>query len=880
MTIESDEEVEEEVAIDEPVVEQSASKKKRKKAKRKGGKGKKGNADEDSDAEMSSSFQFGDDGASGSFAEGGWNLQGVLEKVASQDRRYDGTGDLARRIERTRQRLRKEKRARSEEGSAQGEGGSAREMDGADDTEEELAGAGEAEDDADDGENGDGDDDGGDDRSEGGDDSEAEDDDEDEDVGGGDSDRVRTVRGSDAPLASAAASAFYDSVEATESSSRPDTLFTQLNLSRPILKGIEKMGFVTPTAIQAKAIPIALAGRDICGSAVTGSGKTAAFLLPALERLLFRPRDVPATRVLVVTPTRELAAQCHAMLLSLSRFAGITASLVSGGAKNVRAQASELRGRPDVVICTPGRMIDHLQNSASVHLDDLEILVLDEADRLLELGFRDEVEELVSHAPKRRQTMLFSATFSDGVEELMRLSLKRPVRVMADAHRSVAPRLVQEFVRIRNDMEEDRMAILAALLKRSFTTRSLVFFETRRQCHDARIRLGLLGIACLELHGDVTQSARLRALQQFRDGDGCDALLCTDLAARGLDVPGLRTVINYTMPRQRQTYVHRVGRTARAGCGGRAVTLVGEGRRHLMKEIVKSSEESGLVKARAVPPGIVESFRARLGDVAPEVSRILQEEYEERKLRIAEMEAQRAVNLVAHRDEIDARPAREWFQSNAQKKEAAERARRSALGLPDADAAGGAGGGGAAAAAPAVQPMPEVRMKDAGKKMPHRMTRKKRRRMEADRDMERATKEEERRVAAAEENGRSVNPRKRKAGIATQGDQQASARRVRKEAQSKKAKAEERTVAELAKRPAAHAWGDGGDAPTGFEEDLGKGGKKKKRSEQGAEEGGDQDGAGSGNRYGFTDFDPNKFLRRGGKLSNKSFKSKKRYKRR
>lgn len=266
-----------------------------------------------------------------------------------------------------------------------------------------------------------------------------------------------------------------------EKDNEGDIFFSHLNLSRPLMRGIESMGFVRPTPIQARTIPIALAGRDVCGSAVTGSGKTAAFLLPILERLLYRPSGVAVTRVLIIVPTRELAAQCHAMATSLARFCEppITMSLITGGTKNLRPQAAELRNCPDMVVCTPGRMLDHLRNSQGVHFDKLNVLVLDEVDRLLELGFKDEIEELVGSCPVERQSLLFSATMNTTVQSLVSLSLRRPVRVGVDVQGHVAGRLTQEFIRIKQSSEGDRAAILASLVSRTFTERVIVFFDTK-----------------------------------------------------------------------------------------------------------------------------------------------------------------------------------------------------------------------------------------------------------------------------------------------------------------------------------------------------------------------------------------------------------------
>ncbi len=258
------------------------------------------------------------------------------------------------------------------------------------------------------------------------------------------------------------------------------TTFQALNLSRPFLRACDKLGYVTPTAVQADCIPLGLAGKDICASATTGSGKTAAFLLPALERLLFRPKRISATRVLVITPTRELAVQIHSMCTSLAQFTDILSCLILGGSKNSKAQEAELRSQPDVVICTPGRMVDHIKNSSGVHCDVVEILILDEADKLLELGFEDEVRFLIDSCPRGRQTMLFSATMNTEVETLANVSFSSgPIKIESTTPNTVADRLIQEFIRVRASREGDREAMLVSLLSRSFKKKVIVFFDTK-----------------------------------------------------------------------------------------------------------------------------------------------------------------------------------------------------------------------------------------------------------------------------------------------------------------------------------------------------------------------------------------------------------------
>ncbi len=524
--------------------------------------------------------------------------------------------------------------------------------------------------------------------------------------------------------------------------------FRALNLSRPLIRATMALGFKAPTPIQARAIPLALAGRDLCCNAMTGSGKTAAFLLPVLERLLYRPKREHATRVLVVTPTRELATQCHSMLQQLGQFTDIRSALVVGGL-SVNQQEVDLRTRPDVVICTPGRMIDLVRNGRSIHLEDVEILILDEADRLLELGFTDELEELVSHTPVGRQTLLFSATMTTAVGRLSELSLKRPVKIQVDALLDCATRLRQEFVRVTPALENDREALLLALCSRNFKRRTIVFFPQKWQAHRMKIVFALLGLNAGELHGDMPQASRLAALQAFRDEE-VDFLMTTNVAARGLDIPSVETVINFEFPRELSTYVHRVGRTARAGRTGVSVTLVGERKRHLMKEAVKRAKQN--VKARTIPTDVVAACRTRIGDIEGDVKAIRQQEAEEKALRIAEMEANRSRNMIEHEDDIQNRPKRTWFQTQEQKR---------LRSLVD---------GGAAEAQEAQKAEEERRAKKLRRargekgdaKKPHRLSRKKRRRLQWQMEAEKEEKRARREAAKNSETGAAarapVNP--------------------------------------------------------------------------------------------------------------------------
>ena len=300
--------------------------------------------------------------------------------------------------------------------------------------------------------------------------------------------------------------AFFASIEDEPKNTKVNgtITFQHMSLSRPIHRGLAAVGFSQPTPIQAKTIPVALLGKDVVGGAVTGSGKTAAFIVPILERLLYRPKKVPTSRVAILMPTRELAIQCHAVATKLASYTDIKFCLAVGGL-SLKVQEAELRLRPDVIIATPGRFIDHMRNSASFTVDTLEILVLDEADRMLEDGFADELNEILMTIPKSRQTMLFSATMTSSVDRLIRVGLNRPVRLLVDAQKQTVGTLVQEFVRLRPGREGKRMGYLLYLCSKVYTNRVIVFFRQKKEAHRARIIFGLSGLKAAELHGSMSQ---------------------------------------------------------------------------------------------------------------------------------------------------------------------------------------------------------------------------------------------------------------------------------------------------------------------------------------------------------------------------------------
>eukprot|EP00127_Corallochytrium_limacisporum_P002334 Clim_evm122s109 gene=Clim_evmTU122s109 len=468
----------------------------------------------------------------------------------------------------------------------------------------------------------------------------------------------------------AAKRAFFDTIDDTKNATLASS-FKDLHLSRPILKACDKMKLKVPTPVQSACVPVALQGRDICACAETGSGKTAAYLLPILERLLFRQKQEPATRCLVVCPTRELAVQVHEAVVKFTEFTDVTSCLVVGGTSE-QQQAAVLRQYPDLVVATPGRLIDHVMNTPGFHLEALECLIFDEADRLLELGFKDEVDEIVKYCGRNHQTMLFSATMTDEVDDLINLSLQNPVRLFINRNREVAVNVVQEFVRIKQTREADREAILLALLRRSFRNKpAIVFFRTKKQAQRMRLLCKLLGLRAAELHGSLSQNQRLENLRQFKENE-VNVLIATDLAARGLDIEGIEVVLNASMPPKAQQYIHRVGRTGRAGRRGLSVTLVGESDRKVLKTVLRRKSVAGKTgkvqaRSRTVPQSVIDKYCAKIASLEPKIVAAQEKEREESLLVKTEMELRKAENLLVHGDEIRSRPKKEWFQTSKEK---------------------------------------------------------------------------------------------------------------------------------------------------------------------------------------------------------------------
>jgi ATP-dependent RNA helicase RhlE len=367
-----------------------------------------------------------------------------------------------------------------------------------------------------------------------------------------------------APVQAVAAAAPGGELAAAEAATI-DITFADLGLTAPMLKALSDAGYQRPTPIQAQAVPLALKGRDIIGLAMTGTGKTAAFVIPIIERLLGGPRR---TRALILTPTRELCVQVEESFRKYGKHSGLTVIPVYGGV-GYDPQVKALRGGVDVVVATPGRLLDHLEKQ-NVVLDEIEVLVLDEADRMLDMGFAPQINRIVAQLHSYRQTLLFSATMPPEVEALARKYLRKPVVVQV-GRRSGAATTVQHFV--YPCPKDKKTSLLVELLKKESLDSVLVFTRTKHGADRVVKALEKAGINAGAMHADKTQGQRTKALDDFKKAK-LRVLVATDIAQRGLDISGISHVINFDVPQQAEDYVHRIGRTGRAAATGDAYTFM------------------------------------------------------------------------------------------------------------------------------------------------------------------------------------------------------------------------------------------------------------------------------------------------------------------
>jgi len=358
--------------------------------------------------------------------------------------------------------------------------------------------------------------------------------------------------------------------------------FTSLGLSKALLKAIDKQGYTTPSPIQAKAIPLILDKRDVLASAQTGTGKTAGFTLPMLQRLSENPRNGRRkVRALVLTPTRELAAQVYQNVRAYSEFLDIRSAVIFGGV-NQKPQVATIRNGVDILIATPGRLLD-LENQRLLSLSNVEILVLDEADRMLDMGFLRDIKKITDLLPEKRQSLLFSATFSKEIRNLAADFLYNPVAVETATKNSTVEAIDQKVYRVAKGL---KTGLIIKLISDGNWKQVLVFTRTKHGANRLCKKMISAGITAAAIHGNKSQGARTKALAGFKDSS-IRVLVATDIAARGIDIPLLPHVVNFELPNISEDYVHRIGRTGRAGANGKAISLVSADETSYLKSIEK-----------------------------------------------------------------------------------------------------------------------------------------------------------------------------------------------------------------------------------------------------------------------------------------------------
>ena len=362
--------------------------------------------------------------------------------------------------------------------------------------------------------------------------------------------------------------------------------FSSIGLAEPILRAVAEKGYTTMSPIQAQAIPVVLAGRDVMGAAQTGTGKTAAFILPLLQRMLKHeststsPARHPV-RALVILPTRELADQVAEQAKLYGKYTQLRSTVVFGG-MDMKPQTIELKKGVEILVATPGRLLDHIE-AKNVALNQVEYVVLDEADRMLDIGFLPDLQRILSFLPKQRTTLLFSATFSPEIKRLAASYLQDPVLIETARPNETASTVEQHFYNIDTD---DKRRALTQIVKQRGITQAFVFVNSKLGCARLARNLEREGLRTNALHGDKSQDERLKALEAFKKGE-VDLLICTDVAARGLDIKDVPAVFNFDIPFGAEDYVHRIGRTGRAGASGLAVSFVAPSDQRLVADIEK-----------------------------------------------------------------------------------------------------------------------------------------------------------------------------------------------------------------------------------------------------------------------------------------------------
>ena len=468
--------------------------------------------------------------------------------------------------------------------------------------------------------------------------------------------------------------------------------FTNFNLSKLIIKALSEMEYYTPTKVQEKVIPIALNGHDIFVNSETGSGKTACFLLPIVQRIILSRNNkenkkknnknnddnIIQNQALIIVPTRELALQCNEMLTKFLKYIDLNYIFLCGGL-SVENQLNQMKNKiPDIIITTPGRLLDLIYNNKNLSLEHVNILVLDEADKLLELGFKDAIFEILELIKKNRnrQTLLFSATLNPKLLDLGEHALNNPIKIKI-AQSAILTNLSQSIIRIKftnltENIYEKRMAYLITIINKKKLNRTIIFFNTKQDCHKCILYFKKFGInSCTELHGNITQTERIKSLEEFQKGN-VKFLMATDIAGRGIDIEKVKCVINFQMPLIGERYIHRVGRTARKGYVGEAITICDDKERLLIKKIFKKEKVDISLKPIKVNNEEIKDMYKKIMKIKDEIDEYILEEKTEKQFEMAEKDIEKTMNIKIHQKEIQNRPKKIWYESTKDKRKKAK----------------------------------------------------------------------------------------------------------------------------------------------------------------------------------------------------------------
>ena len=465
--------------------------------------------------------------------------------------------------------------------------------------------------------------------------------------------------------------------------------FTNFNLSKLIIKALSELEYYTPTKVQEKVIPIALNGHDIFVNSETGSGKTACFLLPIVQRIILsrnskekNNKNIIQNQALIIVPTRELALQCNLMLTQFLKYIDINYVFLCGGL-SVENQINQMKNKiPDIIITTPGRLLDLIYNNKNLSLEHVNILVLDEADKLLELGFKDAIFEILEliKKNKNRQTLLFSATLNPKLLDLGEHALNNPIKIKI-AQSAILTNLSQSIVRIKfanleQNNYEKRMAYLLNIIKQKKLKRTIIFFNTKQDCHKCILYFNQFNItSCAELHGNKSQTERIKSLEDFQKGN-VDFLLSTDIAGRGIDIEKVKCVINFQMPLLGERYIHRVGRTARKGYLGEAITICDDKERLLIKKIFRKEKVDINLKPIKINNEDVKDLYKKIMKIKENIDDELINEKAEKQFELAEKDIEKTMNIKLHQNEIQNRPKKIWYESTKDKRKKAKKIKK------------------------------------------------------------------------------------------------------------------------------------------------------------------------------------------------------------